>query len=91
MELDQQIHKMNLEDDIPVPVTAEPVPIDVELSDYMKKCLAVVAANEGFKNFTLQEQKGSNVGDGFVGILFKVVIQEVDSDKRLNVILKVKD
>ena len=89
IQLERQTSKLSLEEELPTPVTAQKIPVEIELTDYMKKCLAVVAKNEGFKNYTLAEQKGSNVGDGFVGILFKVHIQEIASDKRLTVMLKV--
>ena len=72
-----------------VPVVAPPfVPVVNELTDYMRKGLAVVAQNEGFVNYTIHDEKGSNFGDGFVGIMFKVHIHEVNSDKQLTVMLK---
>ena len=78
-----------MEEELPTPVLPSPVPAEVELTDYMRKCLGIVALNAGFCNYTIHEEKGSNVGDGFVGILFKVHIQEKDQDKTLTVILKV--
>ena len=70
------------------PLIDASVPAVNELTDYMRKGLAVVAQNEGFVNYSVHDEKGSNVGDGFIGIMFKVHIQEVNSDKQLTVMLK---
>lgn len=63
---------------------------ETKLTDFMKECLDKVAYSEGFKNFEIKVYPGSRVGDGdgFVGILLKVLIQENESDKKLTVVLK---
>lgn len=61
---------------------------EVKLNDYMKECLDHVAITEGFQNYELKVDHGSAIGDGFVGLIYKVNIQELDSDKSLAVVLK---
>ncbi|CRK94159.1 CLUMA_CG007678, isoform A [Clunio marinus] len=61
---------------------------EIVVTDYMRESLDKVAIAEGFKNYDVKVDHGSGVGDGFVGILFKVTIQEIDSDKNLIVVLK---
>lgn len=61
---------------------------EVKLTDYMRESLDKVALAEGFKNYDLKVDHGSAVGDGFVGLIYKVIIQEIDSDKKLPVVLK---
>lgn len=61
---------------------------EVHVTDYMEACLDKVAHAEGFKNFVIKVNHGSAIGDGFVGLIFKVSITEVDSEKVLNVVLK---
>ena len=63
-------------------------PVEVKLTEYMKECLDTVASAEGFQNYTFNIEAGSGVGDGFVGILFKVTINENDTDKELHVVVK---
>jgi hypothetical protein len=61
---------------------------EVHVTDYMRECLAKVASSEGFKNYDIKVDHGSAIGDGFVGLMIKVNIQEIDSDKNLVVLLK---
>ena len=63
-------------------------PVEVKLTKYMNECLEKVALAEGFQSFSLNIEAGSSVGDGFVGILFKVTIIENNSDKQLHVVVK---
>lgn len=63
-------------------------PVEVKLTKYMNECLDKVALTEGFQNYSLNIEAGSSVGDGFVGILFKVTIIENNSDKQLCVVVK---
>lgn len=63
-------------------------PVEVKLTKYMNECLEKVALAEGFQNYSFNIEAGSGVGDGFVGILFKVTIIENDNDKQLNVVVK---
>ena len=63
-------------------------PAEVKLTEYMKECLDKVALAEGFQNYTFKMEAGSGVGDGFVGILFKITIIENDSDKQLDLVVK---
>ena len=61
---------------------------EVKLTDYMRESLEKVASAEGFRNYDLKVDHGSAIGDGFVGLIYKVIIQEIDSDKKLSVVLK---
>lgn len=63
-------------------------PVEIKLTKYMSECLEKVALAEGFQNYSFNIEAGSGVGDGFVGILFKVTIIENDSDKQLHVVVK---
>lgn len=60
----------------------------IHVTDYMENCLDKVALAQGFKNYIIKVVHGSNVGEGFVGLIFKVTINEEKSDKSLNLILK---
>lgn len=61
---------------------------EVNLTSYMRESLEKVATSEGFKNFELKVNHGSGIGDGFIGLLYKVTIEEVESDKKLAVVIK---
>ena len=61
---------------------------EVKVTEYMRECLDKVALAEGFVNYEINVIHGSAVGDGFVGLIFKVNIEEKESDKKLSVILK---
>lgn len=61
---------------------------EICVTDYMEACLDKVAYAEGFKNYVIKVVHGSAIGDGFIGLIFKVSITEVDSDKNLNLVLK---
>lgn len=63
--------------------------VQLKMSDYMKKSLQQVAANEGFKDYNLILDHGSEMGDGFVGDIFRVTIEEVQNGEFLQVIVKV--
>ena len=54
----------------------------------MRESLEKVALSEGFRNYELKVDHGSAIGDGFVGLIYKATIQEIDSDKKLDVVLK---
>ncbi|KAG5676169.1 hypothetical protein PVAND_006018 [Polypedilum vanderplanki] len=62
---------------------------EIVMTDYIRQSLDKVATSEGFKNYTLDIDHGSSIGDGFVGIMLKVIIKEVDSDKCIKVLAKV--
>ncbi len=62
---------------------------DIEITDYIRESLEKVAYAEGFQNFEFIFDHGSNIGDGFIGIMLKVVIKEQNSDKSLQVLAKV--
>lgn len=47
-----------------------------------------VAISEGFKNYKFNVNHGSAVGDGFVGVMIKVQIEENESEKQLAIVLK---
>jgi hypothetical protein len=82
----------------PLPVQEEgrPLPIEVPLAKqgevkvtpYMTECLDKVAKAEGFDKYEVTIDHGSSVGDGFIGILFKATLKEVDNDKQLTVVIK---
>lgn len=62
--------------------------VEINFTPYMRGAVDKVAQANGFQDFDVQIIHGSGVGDGFVGLVFKVTIQEKGSDKKLNVILK---
>lgn len=62
---------------------------DIIISDYIRKSLEIVASAEGFRNYDFVFDHGSNVGDGFVGLILKVNIKEKNSDKSLSVLAKI--
>lgn len=103
MEINPVSHVVNgldnhgLENGVSENATVEPskkyeVPLaklaDVKVTDYMSECLDKVAIAEGFANYEVKVDHGSAIGDGFVGVLFKVTIQERDSDRKLSLVLK---
>lgn len=61
---------------------------EIHVTEFMTKCLDKVAFAEGFKNYVIKVVHGSAIGDGFVGLIFKVTIKEENSEKELNLILK---
>lgn len=61
---------------------------EIELTSFMRECLDKVAKNEGFSSYVFYVDQGSAVGDGFVGVLLKVTIQENISEKKLIVVVK---
>lgn len=61
---------------------------EVKVTPYMTESLDKVAAAEGFKNYDVKVDHGSCVGDGFVGLVFKATIREIDNDKQLIVVVK---
>lgn len=62
---------------------------EIVVTDYIRQSLDKVALAEGFQNYHLDIDHGSSIGDGFVGIMLKVTIKEIDSDKSLTVLAKV--
>lgn len=62
--------------------------LEVKVTDYMRESLDKVASSEGFVNYDIKVDHGSAIGDGFVGLMFKATIRELDSDKVLSVLLK---
>lgn len=61
----------------------------IVVTDYIRESLEIVAKNEGFQNYDLVVDHGSGIGDGFVGIILKVIIKEKNSDKKLTVLAKI--
>lgn len=61
---------------------------ELNLTDYMRDSIDKVALAEGFRNYEININHGSSVGDGFVGVMVKATIQEKDSDKKLSIVLK---
>lgn len=62
---------------------------ELSSSEYVKKSLEIVALSQGFKNYKLNFDHGARVGDGFIGVIFKAQIKETDSEKVLDVLVKV--
>lgn len=63
---------------------------EIIVTDYIRKSLDKVAENEGFRNYEFITDHGSSIGDGFIGILMKVTIQEKDQEgKSLTVLAKI--
>lgn len=60
----------------------------INFTPFMKEAVDKVAQSNGFQNYIVNIDHGSGVGDGFVGLVFKVTIHENESEKKLNVILK---
>lgn len=61
---------------------------EIKVTDYMRECLDKVAKDQGFQNYEIDVLHGSGIGDGFVGILFKVIIREKGEEKEMTVVLK---
>lgn len=59
------------------------------MTTYVRQSLDKVAAAEGFNKYKIDFNSSSNVGDGFSGKIFKAVIIEIESDKKLGVIVKI--
>lgn len=63
------------------PKTSEPAPSnatkssEVVLEQWTIDLLESVAKDEGFVDFTLEHSSGSNIGDGFMGIMQRVLIR----------------
>ncbi|XP_070494988.1 uncharacterized protein [Chironomus tepperi] len=62
---------------------------EIVVTDYIKEALDKVAVAEGFQNYEFDVDHGSSIGDGFVGIMLKIVIKELESDKTLTVLAKI--
>lgn len=62
---------------------------EIIFTDYIRKSLDKVAENEGFQNYEFVTDHGSSIGDGFIGIIIKVTIQEKDKSKSLKVLAKI--
>lgn len=61
---------------------------EINVTPYMRGALDKVAVAEGFVNYEINVIHGSGVGDGFVGLVFRAIIQENESDKKLIVVVK---
>ena len=61
---------------------------EVNFTEYMRESLEKVAISEGFKNYELKIDHGSAIGDGFMGLIYKAIVQETGSDRKLDVVLK---
>lgn len=60
----------------------------LKLSAYAESALHKVAIAEGFVHYKFQIEEGSAIGDGFSGVLLKVMVVENDSSRQMNVIVK---
>lgn len=62
---------------------------EINVTDYMKSSIDRVAVAEGFVDYEFNVIHGSGIGDGFIGLVFKAMIQEKgNSDKKLTVVVK---
>lgn len=61
----------------------------IKITKYIQESLENVAKAEGFENYEFSFDHGANIGDGIVGVLIKVKIQEINSDKSLHLLAKV--
>lgn len=73
---------------------AKPVQVeDVAIPEYLQKLLETIAKREGFaEGYKIVSRPGSNVGDGFVGIMLSVVISGTrngNADEELVLICKI--
>lgn len=64
------------------------IPKESILTAYVRESLDKVAVAEGFVNYEIDFNSSTAVGDGFIGIMFKAVIKEHESGKKLGVIVK---
>jgi thiamine kinase-like enzyme len=65
---------------------------EIVVTDYIRESLDKVALAEGFRNYDISIDHGSSIGDGFVGIMIKAKIQELDihfRHKSLTVLAKI--
>lgn len=62
---------------------------EIVITDYIREALDKVAIAEGFHNYELLVDHGSSIGDGFVGIMVKVIIKEKDGSKNLQILAKI--
>lgn len=62
---------------------------EINVTPYMRSSIERVAVAEGFVDYDINVIHGSGIGDGFVGLVFKAMIQEKgNSDKKLTVVVK---
>lgn len=62
---------------------------EIVVTDYIREAIDKVAIAEGFQNYDINVDHGSSIGDGFVGVMLKAIINELDSDKTLTVLVKI--
>lgn len=65
---------------------------EIVVTDYIQEALDKVARAEGFRNYEINIDHGSSIGDGFVGLMIKAKIQEKDIHylhKSLTVLAKI--
>lgn len=62
----------------------------INVTPYMRSSIEKVAVAEGFVDYDINVIQGSPIGDGLVGLVFKVSIQEKGArNKKLTVVVKV--
>lgn len=62
---------------------------EIKVTDYIREGLDKVAQAEGFVTYDIAVDHGSTIGDGFVGQILKVTIQEQNDSKSLRVLAKI--
>jgi hypothetical protein len=53
---------------------------EIKVTDYMRVSLDKVAKSEGFVSYDVTVDHGLSIGDGFVGQILKVTIQEQQNE-----------
>ena len=61
---------------------------EIIVTEYLKECIHKVATTEGFINYNLTVNYGSNIGDGYVSNMLKISINE-DNHETLTVLVKI--
>ncbi|KAK9872362.1 hypothetical protein WA026_017820 [Henosepilachna vigintioctopunctata] len=63
--------------------------MSITISDKQKRFIDQIALKEGFKEYNLSLDQGSLKGDGYMGTIYVVKIEENSTKRKLNLILKV--
>lgn len=61
----------------------------MSVPNFVHKLIDQVAKDNGFKNLSVEISSGSEAGDGFCSKLYRIAIAESQSDKLINLIIKV--
>ncbi|CAG9797245.1 unnamed protein product [Chironomus riparius] len=78
---DEKLFKNTIE----VPIAKQE---EIIVTDYLKECIHKVAKSEGFIDYSLTVNYGSNIGDGYVSNMLKISIND-DNRETLTVLVKI--